>query len=187
MRFSITILLPDQIENKEEFKKNIEEEELKEAMPEELEPEKPEQDQDTLNKISEMQQLNVQKYIQEIWQKFDADGNGILDKDEFKNFVKETVSELLGDDMQSLIEQDFEKVYNGFDSDSSGGINQSEMYNFLETLFGSNYTSSIDVSAIEQKRKEIEEQQLNEISKIKSKIAERDAELAAIYGKYSVI
>jgi hypothetical protein len=32
--FKITILLPDQIENKEEFKKNIEEEEFKEAIPE---------------------------------------------------------------------------------------------------------------------------------------------------------
>lgn len=52
--FKITILLPDQIENKEEFKKNIEEEEFKEAIPEVVV-----QDEETLKKISEMQQLNV--------------------------------------------------------------------------------------------------------------------------------
>ena len=39
-----------------------------------------EQDEETLKKISEMQQLKVQHYILEIWKKFDADGNGVLDK-----------------------------------------------------------------------------------------------------------
>ena len=46
-----------------------------------------EQDEETLKKISEMQQLKVQHYILEIWKKFDADGNGVLDKWEFKNFI----------------------------------------------------------------------------------------------------
>jgi hypothetical protein len=32
------------------------------------------------------------------------------------------------------------------------------MYNFLETLFGENYSKDIDVSAIEQKRKQIEDE-----------------------------
>jgi len=57
------------------------------------------------------------------------------------------------------------------------------MYNFLETLFGENYSKDIDVSAIEQKRKQIEEEQLNEIAKIKAKIEEKDTLLAAIDGK----
>ena len=80
------------------------------------------------------------------------------------------MSELIGEDKTDLIEQDFEKVFNGFDQDSGGSINQEEMYNFLETLFGENYQKDIDVSAVEQKRKQIEEEQLNEIAKIKAKI-----------------
>ena len=80
------------------------------------------------------------------------------------------MSELIGEDKTDLIEQDFEKVFNGFDQDSGGSINQEEMYNFLETLFGENYQKDIDVSAVEQKRKQIEEEQLNEIAKIKAKV-----------------
>ena len=182
MGFKITILLPDQIENKEEFKQNIEEEEFKEVIVPEVVSEQ-EPDEETLKKISEMQQLKVQHYIQEIWKKFDTDGNGTLDKAEFKNFVSETMSELIGEDKTDLIEQDFEKVFNGFDADSGGSINQEEMYNFLETLFGENYSKDIDVSAIEQKRKQIEQEQLNEIAKIKAKIEEKDTLLAAIDGK----
>ena len=52
LRFNITILLPDQIENKEEFKKNIEQEEFKEVIPETV---SEIQDEETLKKISEMQ------------------------------------------------------------------------------------------------------------------------------------
>jgi len=114
MGFKITILLPDQIENKEEFKQNIEEEEFKEVIvPEDVAEQEP--DEETLKKISEMQQLKVQHYILDIWKKFDTDGNGTLDKLEFKNFVNETMSELIGEDKTDLIEQDFEKVFNGFD------------------------------------------------------------------------
>ena len=79
MGFKITILLPDQIENKEEFKQNIEEEEFKEVIvPEDVAEQEP--DEETLKKISEMQQLKVQHYILDIWKKFDTDGNGTLDK-----------------------------------------------------------------------------------------------------------
>ena len=58
MGFKITILLPDQIENKEEFKQNIEEEEFKEVIVPEVVAEQ-EPDEETLKKISEMQQLKV--------------------------------------------------------------------------------------------------------------------------------
>ena len=51
-------LLPDQIENKEEFKQNIEEEEFKEVIVPEVVAEQ-EPDEETLKKISEMQQLKV--------------------------------------------------------------------------------------------------------------------------------
>jgi hypothetical protein len=79
MGFKITILLPDQIENKEEFKQNIEEGEFKEVIvPEDVAEQEP--DEETLKKISEMQQLKVQHYILDIWKKFDTDGNGTLDK-----------------------------------------------------------------------------------------------------------
>ena len=94
------------------------------------------------------------------------------------------MSELIGEDKTDMIEKEFEKVYNGFDADGNGSINQSEMYNFLDTLFGENTIREIDISAIEEKRKQIEQQQLNEIAKIQAKIAEKDLELGAIDGKY---
>ena len=120
MGFKITIVLPEDVINQAQFKANIGEEEMKEAIPEQV----PEvQDEETLKKISEMQQLKVQNYILEIWQKFDADGNGVLDKDEFKNFIRETMSELIGEDKSELIEKEFDKVYNGFDADNNGSIN----------------------------------------------------------------
>ena len=58
------------------------------------------------------------------------------------------------------------------------------MYNFLDTLFGENTLKEIDISAIEEKRKQIELQQLNEICKIQTKIKEKDSELAAFDRKY---
>lgn len=50
-----------------------------------------------LNKISSLNMSNIEaiidKCIEDIWQTYDKDGNGSLDKDETRNFVKNILSE----------------------------------------------------------------------------------------------
>ena len=59
MGFSITILLPDEIENKEEFKNNIDEDDLHQIQSTQMSSEPEPVDPETQKRISEIQQLNV--------------------------------------------------------------------------------------------------------------------------------
>ena len=36
----------------------------------------------------------IPQAVEEVWKKYDLDGNGVLDKKEMRNFVKDTLCEL---------------------------------------------------------------------------------------------
>ena len=48
---------------------------------------------ETLKKMSEIDAV-ISKCVDEIWTKYDDDGNGFLDKDETKRFVKDTLQDM---------------------------------------------------------------------------------------------
>ena len=81
-------------------------------------------------------QLNsvIEKCVNDIWQEYDKDGNGYLDKEETKAFVKNTLSEM--NDNASIEDQDFEDTFKEFDKDGSGTIEKDEMAAFIKKVAG---------------------------------------------------
>jgi Ca2+-binding EF-hand superfamily protein len=67
--------------------------------------------------------------INQIWDAYDADKNGELDKEETRKFVQDTLGNLGGKDEFS--EDAFDEVFQTFDEDNSGTIEKSEMLMFI--------------------------------------------------------
>lgn len=66
--------------------------------------------------------------IDNIWHKYDDDGNGYLDKDETRNFIIDSI----GLENLEYADEVFEKVYKTFDEDGSGFIDKEEMISFIK-------------------------------------------------------
>ena len=73
----------------------------------------------------------LEKYIDDLWIKYDVDNSGELDKDETRLFVQET---LAGEEGQEFDEAEFEEVFADFDKDGSGTIEKDEMAEFVKEL-----------------------------------------------------
>ena len=61
--------------------------------------------------------------VEEIWDKYDEDHSGALDKDETWNFVQE----YLGGSGSEIPLEQFDQIFEAFDSDKSGTIDKKEM------------------------------------------------------------
>ena len=70
--------------------------------------------------------------IDQIWDAYDADKDGELDKAETKKLVKDTLGDLGSGNEFS--DDAFEEVFATFDKDGSGTVSQSEMVTFIEKL-----------------------------------------------------
>ncbi len=76
----------------------------------------------------------IQGVIDQIWDKYDVDKSGALDKEETKKFVQDTLGNLgSGDDFS---DDAFDEVFKTFDKDNSGTIEKSEMVVFIKQLLG---------------------------------------------------
>ena len=75
----------------------------------------------------------IAKCVDEIWTKYDDDGNGFLDKQETKNFVMDTLKNVTEGGYN---EDDFEQCFREFDKDGSGTIEKSEMATFIKQVAG---------------------------------------------------
>jgi Ca2+-binding EF-hand superfamily protein len=74
----------------------------------------------------------IAKVVEDIWGTYDKDNSGALDKEETKQFVKDTLKEMAdGDD-----EEDFNKCFEEFDKDGSGTIEKDEMALFIKKVAG---------------------------------------------------
>ena len=71
----------------------------------------------------------INKCVNDIWHDFDANGDGILDKEETKAFVRETLSEM--DRGKEFSEADWMDCFKAFDKDGSGEIEKPEMAAFI--------------------------------------------------------
>ena len=79
----------------------------------------------------------IAKVVEDIWGTYDKDNSGALDKEETKQFVKDTLKEMAdGDDQDEFNEEDFNKCFEEFDKDGSGTIEKDEMALFIKKVAG---------------------------------------------------
>jgi Ca2+-binding EF-hand superfamily protein len=80
--------------------------------------------------------------MNEFWEQYDTDKNGVLEKEEFRVFLDETFAadeyqvESNNNMNQVLIDSKFEDMFLQFDKDGNGVISKEEMFEFLAQLFG---------------------------------------------------
>ena len=67
--------------------------------------------------------------VNQIWQQYDSDGNGVLDKAETRRFITDTLHEM--DDLSSFNETDFNSCFKLFDTNDDGVISKEEMLTFI--------------------------------------------------------
>lgn len=77
----------------------------------------------------------IMEMIDTIWDQYDEDGSGDLDKDETRRFVEETLNNLGGED-QVLTDEEFERRFELFDKDGSGSIEKDEFVEFIRGFLG---------------------------------------------------
>ena len=70
--------------------------------------------------------------IDQIWYKYDRDGNGDLDKEEIRLFVIDNIGNV--GDGDGISEDDFDEIFASFDLDGSGSIEKDEMLHFVKSL-----------------------------------------------------
>ena len=78
----------------------------------------------------------IQGVIDQIWDTYDVDKSGALDKMETKKFVQDTLGNLGSGDEFS--DEAFDEVFATFDKDNSGTVEKNEMVVFIKQLLGGN-------------------------------------------------
>ena len=67
-----------------------------------------------------------------MWEKFDYDKNGMLDKNECSDFMNELVNYILPAKAKNYVKEDFDDNFEKFDDDKNGFIEKSEMAIFIK-------------------------------------------------------
>lgn len=67
--------------------------------------------------------------IDDIWNTYDVDNSGALDKEEARKYIQDTT-----DDVPS--QEVFDEMFSDFDKDNSGTIEKAEMVVFIKRLLG---------------------------------------------------
>mmetsp|Transcript_36488 Transcript_36488/g.27054 ORF Transcript_36488/g.27054 Transcript_36488/m.27054 type:complete len:84 (-) Transcript_36488:29-280(-) len=75
-------------------------------------------------------EANIDNIIEEIWTKYDQDGNNCLDKDETKEFIENFLKERGAE--KELSAEEFEEHFRTLDKDGDGTISREEMRIFLQ-------------------------------------------------------
>ena len=78
----------------------------------------------------------IKKCVDDIWNEYDKDGSGALDKEETKLFVKKTLCDMSGVDGDDFSNEDFEACFKEFDKDGNGTIEKDEMAVFIKKVAG---------------------------------------------------
>lgn len=96
--------------------------------------------------------IKFKKFMNDFWDQYDADKNGVLSKEEFKVFLMDTFADDTQKDgdnnySQNIIEQRYDKLFQDFDKDGNGEISKEEMFDFLLDMFGVE-SNQIDVEQV---------------------------------------
>lgn len=78
----------------------------------------------------------IQNLIDQIWATYDVNKNGVLDKEEIKKLVRETLTNLGSGN--ELSQGTFDEVFANFDKDGSGKVEKLEMVPFIKQVLGGN-------------------------------------------------
>ena len=76
----------------------------------------------------------ISKCVDDIWDKFDTDKSGALDRSETKEFIKKALHNI--EENESFSEEDFDACFKEFDRDGSGLIEKEEMTHFIMKIAG---------------------------------------------------
>ena len=85
----------------------------------------------------------IKQAIDSVWSVYDADGNGVLDMEEARNFVEHVLSKVYGEKKRKI--SNFPMWFNQFDRDHSGTIEKSEFVEFIERVARSELYGARDV------------------------------------------
>ena len=73
----------------------------------------------------------IKAAVEEIWNQFDADGSGYLDKEEARKFVSQTL-DTTGNG--GFSDAEFDECFSQFDNNNDGQISKSEMVTFIRQV-----------------------------------------------------
>ncbi len=69
--------------------------------------------------------------MQDIWDSYDNDGSGTLDKEEARKFVGQTLTDT---GTGSFSDAEFDECFNQFDKNGDGVISKGEMVQFIKSV-----------------------------------------------------
>ena len=84
--------------------------------------------------MSTFEEDTVDKCVNDIWDQFDRDKSGYLDKSEARAFIQNSLFEL--GEVGEFTEDDFQKCFQEFDKDGNGTISKDEMKTFIRIVAG---------------------------------------------------
>ena len=109
--------LSEKLADKKEESKNRVDELLAEDWSDDEPEDQAQQSEDLLSQV-----------IDNIWEKYDADGNGSLDMDEARIFVQDILKDLGDEDGNIFDESVYRAMFKTFDEDDSGSLEKPELY-----------------------------------------------------------
>ena len=78
----------------------------------------------------------INNCVDDIWAQYDVDNSGFLDKEETRQFVRNTIKEMGEAGESEFSNEDFEQCFKEFDDDGSGTIEKDEMAKFIKKVAG---------------------------------------------------
>ena len=78
----------------------------------------------------------IAKVVEDIWDEYDKNNSGTLDKEETKLFVKKTLTDMSNGAGDDFSDEDFEACFKEFDKDGNGTIEKDEMAVFIKKVAG---------------------------------------------------
>ena len=88
----------------------------------------------------------IVQVVENVWNKYDADGSGQLDRGEATAFVMDSLTQMNSDKQEQyeFRPEDFEVFFRELDKDGSGTIEKEEMFVFIQRVIN----GEIDTSAL---------------------------------------
>jgi hypothetical protein len=74
----------------------------------------------------------IMNQVDDIWELYDTDLSGVLNKEQTRNFVIDTLKQLRPEDKFS--DDAFAEVFKSFDKDNSGNVEKKEMFYFIKHI-----------------------------------------------------
>ena len=103
--------------------------------------------------VAELDDAKLVALVDNIWKKYDTDGNGVLDKEEVRQFVADFVgsSGASGAKAEQQADDAFDEVFKAFDEDNSGSVDKEEVTAFIKKLLDPSSGSNKRKSSINGK------------------------------------